>query len=173
MEKIPLTIIVAVDRNMLIGKEGSLPWHIPEDLHFFKEKTLGHPIVMGKNTWLSLKAALPGRLNLVLTRDMDFQAPGATVCHSVEECLSHCNKDEECFITGGAKVFTLFMPLVSKILLTRIEAEFEGDVHFPPFEPAEWKLVTSEPLLSKTGYQLSFNKYIRIKPAASALQPSQ
>lgn len=168
MEKIPLSIIVAVDKNMLIGNEGILPWHIPEDLRYFKKMTMGHPIVMGKNTWLGLKKALPGRLNLVLTRDKSFEAPGATVCHSVEDCLSHCKKDDECFITGGAQVFKLFMPLVSKILLTRIDAEFEGDVHFPQFESAEWKLVKSEPMVSKTGYKLTFNEYKRVKEAGSA-----
>ncbi len=167
MKDIQLSIIVAVDRNMLIGKNGSLPWHIPEDLRYFKQKTMGHPIVMGKNTWPGLKGPLPGRLNLVLTRDKDFQAQGATVCHSVEDCLSHCG-DGECFITGGAQVFRLFMPLISKIYLTRIEAEFEGDAYFPEFDPAKWELKKSEELLSKTGYKLTFNEYKRVKEAGSA-----
>ncbi|MCB5223582.1 MAG: dihydrofolate reductase [Candidatus Cloacimonadaceae bacterium] len=168
MKNTQLSIIVAVDRNMLIGKNGTLPWHIPEDLRYFKQKTMGHPILMGKNTWLGLQGPLPGRLNLVLTRDKDFQAQGATVCHSVEDCLCHCDEGE-CFITGGAQVFRLFLPLISKIYLTRIEAEFEGDAYFPEFNLEEWELIKSKELLSKTGYKLTFNEYIRKAPALPTL----
>ncbi|MBW6513375.1 MAG: dihydrofolate reductase [Candidatus Syntrophosphaera sp.] len=155
-----LNIIAAMDRNRLIGKENRMPWNIPEDLAYFRRKTLGHTVIMGKNTWLSLGRTLDRRTNIILTRDRKLSIPGSIICHSPDECLEHCGSGE-CFVIGGAQVFRLFLPLASGLFITRIDAEFEGDSHFPEFDTDEWDTVFFEAITSKTGYKLTFTEYKR------------
>ena len=155
-------LIAAVDHNNLIGRENRMPWNIREDLRRFRAITLGHTIVMGKNTWLSLGRTLDGRVNVILSRDRELAVPGAIVCHSVAECLQHCAGDE-CFVIGGAQIFKLFLPLASKLFLTRIDAEFEGDTYFPEINPDDWELTSFEAISSETGFNLTFTEYRRCR----------
>ncbi|MCK9309326.1 MAG: dihydrofolate reductase [Candidatus Cloacimonetes bacterium] len=156
-----ISIIVALDNNSLIGKQGKLPWHIPEDLAWFKEQTMGKIVVMGRKTWLSIGKPLPGRRNIVLTTDKDFSAEGAEIAYSVEEIMAIA-KHNEVFITGGAEVFKQFLPLTDKLYLSFIDATFEGDTHFPPYDKEEWVLASHKSILSATGYPISFNIYSKI-----------
>lgn len=149
-----------MDRNKLIGRQNRMPWHIPQDLQYFRAKTLGHTVLMGKNTWLSLGRGLDQRVNLILTRDRSLFIPGVIICHSLPECLEHCQQDE-CFVIGGGQVYKLFLPLASKLYLTRIDGEFQGDTHFPDFDLQEWELVFFESKDSASGYTLTFSEYQR------------
>ena len=156
-----VTLIAALDRNRLIGSRNRLPWHIPEDFAWFRQKTLDHTVIMGKNTWLSLGRPLDQRTNIVLTRTPGFSAPGAMVCRSVEECLDACGPDE-CFVIGGAQVFRLFLPIAAKLCLTTIDAEFDGDTWFPDYDPLDWDMVFFESRISaQNGYRLTFSEYTR------------
>ena len=141
-----------------------MPWEIPEDLIRFKTLTMGHIVLMGKKTWFSLKKPLPGRENIVLTSDVSFHPEGVTAVHSLEEALKIIGS-ADAYIIGGASVFKQFLPLADKMLLTLIHSEFEGDTYFPVFSEEEWLLQESSSLLSVTGYQLSFQTYIRKSPA--------
>lgn len=156
-----LSLIVAIDRNGLIGYQNHIPWRIPEDLAYFREKTLNHTVIMGKNTWMSLGSTLDQRVNIILTHDHNFYVPGAIVCHSVSECLEHCRPEDEVFVIGGSQIFKLFLPLISKMYVTRIDAEFEGDTWFPEINWEEWELIFFEQKKSKTGYMLTFSEYVR------------
>jgi dihydrofolate reductase len=121
-----LTLIVARARNGVIGRENTLPWHLPEDLAHFKRTTLGQPVIMGRKTWDSLPPKfrpLPGRLNIVVTRQTDWQAEGALVAHSLQEAVSHCPADAEVWVIGGAEVYAQAMPLATRAVVTEIDAD--------------------------------------------------
>lgn len=160
-----VSLIWAMDKNRLIGRDNHLPWKIPEDLAWFRSKTLNHTVIMGKNTWLSLGKPLDERTNVILTHDRELIAPGAIICHAPQECLSHCKK-EECFVIGGAQIFRLFLPLASRLYVTHIDSEFEGDTYFPELDLKGWQMVFYERKKSRLGYDLTFTEYHRKKPAA-------
>ena len=168
MAKPRVSIIAALDRNNLIGVENRMPWKIPEDLKYFREKTLGHTILMGKNTLLSLGRILDQRANFILSRDRGLRVPGAMVCHSPSECLENCLGDQ-CFVIGGGQVFRLFLPLASRLCLTRIDAEFAGDTYFPAIDPRQWELVFFESITSVTGFALAFTEYRRRDPSTGEI----
>jgi dihydrofolate reductase len=147
-----------MDKNGVIGNNGNLPWFIPEDLAWFKFTTLGHPIIMGKTTWQSIGKPLPGRQNIVLSRNPDFFAEGATVVPDIPSALELCN-DTEVFIIGGASIYEQFLPFADKLYITRIDSEFSGDTRFPEFNRANWQLVDSEELITQSGYKLIFEVY--------------
>lgn len=142
---------VARARNGVIGKDGDLPWRLPDDLAFFKRTTMGKPVIMGRKTWDSLPfKPLPGRLNIVLSRDGSFDPDRAVVCETFQDAVSIGREqasddgvDEVCVI-GGAALFTLAMPKARRIYLTEVEAEIDGDVHFPDFDEADWREVRRE-----------------------------
>jgi dihydrofolate reductase len=134
----PVSIIVAMDCNRLIGKEGKLPWHLPADLRHFKHTTLGKPIIMGRKTFESIGKALPGRKNIVLTRDSGYKAPGCVMAESMEAAFAVAGQVEEIMVIGGATVFELVLPQAQKIHLTHIDAEFEGDTWFPEIDADAW-----------------------------------
>ena len=155
-----ISIITAIDTNGLIGIDNHLPWQIKEDLQFFRETTMGHPVVMGKQTWLSIGKPLDGRVNIILTHDETFQIPGCVVLNSVSQVLStFCN--EEIFIIGGATIFEQFIPIANKIYLTRIEHSFKGDTYFPDVDWSEWKIAQYEKKLTDAGYWISLELWIR------------
>jgi len=137
-----------------------LPWKITEDLKRFKAITMGHPVIMGKNTWNSIGKPLHGRQNIVLSKDRNFQPQGAIVAHSLEEALKMV-EGQEAYIIGGASVFKQFLPLADKMLITLIPSEFEGDTYFPYFSEEDWILQESSSLLSSSGYELCLQTYIR------------
>jgi len=156
-----ISIIVAIDQNGLIGNANHLPWQIKEDLQYFKETTSGHPVIMGKNTWLSIGKPLEGRVNIILTHDTSFQIAGCITVNSIEQVLTEFT-DQEIFIIGGADVFKQFLPYTHKIYLTRILHSFEGDVYFPELDWSNWKIVFYEHKSTKSGYNISFEKWERI-----------
>ncbi|ESQ74099.1 dihydrofolate reductase [Asticcacaulis sp. AC402] len=149
--KVPLAVVVAMDENNAIGKAGGLPWRLRSDMKLFKDITLGKPILMGSNTWDSLpKKPLPGRLNLVLSRDLKFEAEGGVVCETLFEALDigreHAADDgagEVCVI-GGANVYAQTLPRADRLYVTHVHATVDGDTHFPAIDPAIWRVVREE-----------------------------
>jgi dihydrofolate reductase len=139
-----LSLIVAVARNGVIGKDNRLPWRIPEDLKRFRTLTMGHHIIMGRRTWESIGRPLPGRTSVVITRDRAYLAPGATVVHSFADALAACAGDDEAFVIGGAAVYREALPLADCIYLTTIDADYEGDVFFPPVSAGQWREASQE-----------------------------
>ena len=138
---------------------------MPEDLAHFKRTTLGCPVVMGRKTWDSLPPKfrpLPGRLNVVITRQRDWQVTGASVAHSLPEALALCGAAPDAWIIGGAEIYTQALPLATSAVVTEIEADFDGDAFAPQFGP-EWKETTRERHVSSTGLKFSFVTYLRIQ----------
>ncbi|OGT83577.1 MAG: hypothetical protein A3H91_02555 [Gammaproteobacteria bacterium RIFCSPLOWO2_02_FULL_61_13] len=129
-----ISLIVAMDRRGVIGANGRLPWHLPADLKRFKAITMGKPIVMGRKTHASIGRPLPGRENIVLTRDRSYAAPGCTVLHGVEAVLALCAAADEIMIMGGAELYSRFLPRANRVYLTQIHADVSGDTFL-----AEWK----------------------------------
>ena len=138
-----VSIIVAMDRNGLIGKGNRLPWHLPADLKHFKQVTMGKPIVMGRKTHQSIGRPLPGRTNIVVTRDPDYGAEGCTVVNSLNEALSAAGEVEEVMIIGGATLYEQALPHTGRIYLTRVQAELDGDTWFPELREADWTVVAA------------------------------
>ena len=137
----PLHMIYARARNGVIGKQGQLPWHLPEDLAHFKRTTLGQPVVMGRVTWESLPEKfrpLPGRTNVVVSRQTSFKATGAQVVSSLEAAMALFPTNEVVWLIGGAQLYAQALPLVSQIVVTEIDADFEGDAFAPTLSPTDW-----------------------------------
>jgi dihydrofolate reductase len=145
--KVPLTLVVAVAENGVIGNKGALPWRIPEDLKRFKAITLGKPCIMGRKTWESLpKKPLPGRTNIVVTRDHSFHGEGAEIAHSFEDALDIAARRslDEIMIIGGEAIFRAALPLAQRIALTEVMAAPQGDAFMPPFDRTEWQETARE-----------------------------
>ena len=138
-----ISLIVAMDKNRLIGDSKKIPWHLPADFAHFKETTIGHPIIMGRTTFESIGRPLPGRKNIVMTRG-DFSHDGVVVAHTFPEAVSLAEGDEEVFVIGGAQVYSQALSSVDRLYVTFVEGEFEGDTFFPEVEWREWKEVKSE-----------------------------
>jgi dihydrofolate reductase len=149
--KVRLALVVAMSENRVIGRDGGLPWHIRSDLKKFKEITQFKPVIMGSNTWDSLpRKPLPGRLNLVLSRDLKFEAEGGIVCNTLFEALDIAREhavddgaDEICII-GGANVFEQLLPKAGRIYLTQVHATVDGDTFFPTIDDGQWTLSSEE-----------------------------
>ncbi len=139
-----LSLIVAMDRNGVIGAKGDLPWKLSADLQNFKKLTMGKPIVMGRKTHESIGKPLPGRENIILTRDTHYQAEGCTVLQSPDELLKHCNNADEVMITGGAEIYRTTLKQATHLYLTEVHTEVEGDTFFPEFDHSEWKELSRE-----------------------------
>ncbi|MGE5666174.1 MAG: dihydrofolate reductase [Betaproteobacteria bacterium] len=139
-----LTLIVARARNGVIGRDNQLPWRLPEDLAHFKRTTMGRPIVMGRKTWESIGRPLPGRRSLVVSRDPHYTAPGAEVVRSLDEALTRTAAEPEVFVIGGAQLYAAAAPRAQRLVLTQIDADFEGDAHVPAPDPAHWHEVARE-----------------------------
>ncbi len=133
-----------MSRNRTIGRNNALPWHLPEDLKYFKRVTMGKPIIMGRKTWESIGRPLPGRTNIVITRDESFSAPGIKVVHSLNDALSVAESvgvidgADEVVVIGGAQIYALTLPNADRLYLTQVHAEVEGDAHFPMFDLTQW-----------------------------------
>ncbi len=160
-----LTIIVAIARNNVIGKDNTLIWHIPEDLKRFKEITTGKTIIMGKNTFISLGRVLPNRKHIVLTLDKEDTSsdPQVEMAYGVEDIKKYIEDDEEHFVIGGASIYKLLMPYANKMYITRINEEFDGDVYFPEIKETEWKEIEKAKGLKdeKNPYDYDYITYIR------------
>ncbi len=163
-----ISAIVAAAENNAIGKGNEMLWKLPNDFRYFKNETWGLPIIMGRNTFKSLGKALPGRKNIVLTRNKDWSAEDVTVAHDIEEGIEEAKKanTKEIFIIGGAEIYKQTLSLVNKVLLTRVKATFpEADAFFPELPPDEWELTASLPFKAdeKNEYDYTFEKWERIK----------
>lgn len=144
---VPISLVVARARNGVIGDHGRIPWHISEDMRRFKALTMGKPVVMGRKTWESLpKKPLPGRTNIVITRDRAFAADGAVAVHSVDAALARAaaGNPSEIMIAGGAEIYAAALPRATRIHLTEVDGDFEGNAVLPPFDPAIWREVSRE-----------------------------
>lgn len=143
-----------------------MPWHLPEDLKFFKQQTMGQPVIMGWKTWESIgKKPLPGRQNFVLTRNPDYKAEGAVVMSSLEKALEQFNQNDKVFIIGGANLYRRSLPLVDFAWVTEIDADFDGDATFDDLNPDEWKLVWEDPRpkTEERQYAFKFQCFERVK----------
>ncbi|MFK4823504.1 dihydrofolate reductase [Paenochrobactrum sp. BZR 588] len=166
---IKISMVVAVSQNRVIGKDNDMPWRLSTDLKRFKTLTLGKPVIMGRKTWDSIGRPLPGRLNVVITRNADFAPEGATVVHSLEAAIDVAKKqlqetdiDEICII-GGGNIYRQALPMADMVYLTHVLADIEGDTDFPELDPAEWQEVSSEdvPAGEKDNYPTHFCVYQR------------
>jgi dihydrofolate reductase len=156
-----LHLIYARARNGVIGKDNQMPWHLPEDLAHFKRVTLGQPVIMGRKTWDSLPARfrpLPGRLNIVVTRQSDWQAEGALRAASIDEAMHQCGEATDAWIMGGAEIYRQAEPLASTAVVTEIDADFEGDA-FAPTLASDWQEVQRESHTSASGLGFAFVTY--------------
>lgn len=156
-----IALVAAMGRNLVIGRDGQMPWHLPADLRHFRRVTKGHVVVMGRKTYESIGAALKERTNLVLTRDPQFRAPNVTVVHTLDEVLGD---ERPLFVIGGAEVYRQFLPHAQVMHLTRIQAEFEGDTFFPAWHPDEWRLTDAvlRERDEKNAYDCIFETYERV-----------
>lgn len=139
-----LSIIVAMDENRLIGRDGDLPWRLPNDLAHFKRTTMGKPMLMGRKTWESLPGRLPGRRHLVLTRDSGFEAEGAESFSTVDDAQRACQGEDELMVIGGGQIYASLLPQVSVLYLTRVHASLQGDTWFPEIDWSAWQLQSRE-----------------------------
>ena len=139
-----ISIIVAASMNNVIGVQGELPWKISDDLKRFKALTMGKPMVMGRLTWESIGRALPGRQNIVITRQPEFEAEGCDVVDSPAAALAAAGDVAEVMIIGGGQVYDLFLSEAERLHVTRVHTEIDGDVFFPPIDENEWELISSE-----------------------------
>lgn len=138
-----LSLLLAADEGHVIGKDNQLPWHLPNDLKFFKNQTWGMPILMGRKTFDSIGKPLPGRQSIVITRNTEWKQEGVDVVHSIEEAIARAESygAKEIFLIGGAEIFKTQFDRADRIYLTRIHHRFEGDVHFPELPAPGWELV--------------------------------
>lgn len=139
-----ISIIVAMDRNRVIGKKGALPWHLSADLKHFKATTMGKPIVMGRKTYESIAHPLAGRENIVLTHDITYQAEGCTVLHHFDELYDHCKDCKEVMITGGSAIYATALDKATRIYLTEVQTAIEGDTRFPDYDRSRWHEISRQ-----------------------------
>ncbi len=163
----PVTFVVAIAENGIIGRDGGMPWRLSTDLQRFKATTMGKPIVMGRKTWESFpKRPLPGRRNIVITRDPDFQPDGAEVHHSLVDALSAAGADEvEVCVIGGGQIYRQALSMADRLDVTHVLASLDGDTEFPQINPAEWRVVSSVdvPAGEKDSHATRHVVYERIK----------
>jgi dihydrofolate reductase len=160
-----ISLIWAMDDNGLIGVENRLPWKLPADMKWFRRHTLGKTIVMGRKTFESFGGKpLPERINIVITRDMGYQAPGAIVVHSIDEALQAASGQPEIFIIGGASFYEQMLSRADRLYITQVHGVFSGDAWFPRFDMTEWRLVTSEEsgVDEKNAYPCTFTVHERV-----------
>lgn len=157
-----ITLIAAYAARRCIGINNSMPWHLPEDFAFFKQYTLGKPVVMGRKTWESLpKKPLPGRRNIVVSRQADYVAEGAEVVGSLQEAFEKCLNTEEIIVMGGAQIYRESLPLATDLRITEVDWDVPGDAFFPEISDKEWKEVSREAYHSSKSIRYAFVHYQR------------
>lgn len=158
-----ISVIAAVARNRVIGKDNALPWRLPPDLRRFRALTTGHPIIMGRKTHDSLGRALPQRRNVVISRNPDFAAAGCEVAPSLGAALELCAGGAgEVFVIGGAEIFAQALPMAARLYMTEVHADAEGDVRFPEFDARQWRETARERHSSEAGFSYEFVDYERV-----------
>ncbi len=156
-----ISLIVAHDKNRVIGYENKMPWYLPGELQYFKEQTMGKPMIMGRKTYDSIGRPLPGRKNIVITRNENFHVEGVEVARSLEEALQLAGDVEEVMIIGGEQIFKVALPIADRLYITHIEHDFNGDTFFPTYGE-EWRLISrSEPVEAPDGYSYTYCIYDR------------
>ncbi len=158
-----LAIIVATDKQGLIGKNNTLPWRLSADLRYFRRVTMGNAIIMGRRTHQSIGKALPGRKNIVVSANSNYHAQGCTVIHSMADALQVCKSTREVFIIGGASLYQQLLPHIDKLYLTLVHTKLKGDSYFPQWDKAKWRQLSREDHLadSNNNYDYSFIVYQR------------
>jgi len=160
-------LVAAVASNGIIGANGKLPWHIPEELRHFKRLTLGHPVIMGRRTWESLKGPLPQRENIVVTRRAGYEAEGAAVASSLEAALAMCIGEPVAFVIGGTQLFEEAMPIAAGMVLTEIQRDYDGDTWFPKWDRRQWRESQREAHTAEDGTRFDFVLYERELPTST------
>ncbi len=166
---IRLAMMAAKASNNVIGRDNKLPWYLPNDLKYFKQVTLGNPIVTGRNTWESLKRPLPGRTNIVISRQADYVAEGAKVVGTLDEALelaghvAHIDGQDELVVIGGAQIYALALPRAERLYLTEVHADVPGDTYFPAVDAAQWREIGRDDFQAEgpNPYDYSFVVYER------------
>jgi len=156
-----ITLVVAYTRNRVIGRDNKMPWHLPGDLAHFKRTTLGRPILMGRKTWESIGRPLPGRQNIVITRNAAYEATGATVVESLDAALAAAGDVDQIFVIGGAEIFNAALPRANRLVATEIDADIDGDTWFSPLPEGEWQEVERLAQPEDNGVSYSFVTYTR------------
>ena len=150
-----IALIVAMTKDRVIGLNNQMPWHLPADLKRFREITMGKPILMGRKTHESIGRVLPGRENIILTRDPDYSVDDCTIVHDIEEAMNRA-RNQEIMVIGGSAVYEAFLPIANRLYLTLVEGDFKGDTYFPDFDRSDWTVFESTPVfedaISKTRY---------------------
>lgn len=144
MEKPIISLIAALGNKNVIGNNHQLPWHLPADLKYFKKTTMGKPIIMGRKTFSAIGRPLPGRQNIVLTREKSFTSAQCDVAHSIAEAIAIAQNKNEIMIIGGAQIYAEFLPFADKLYLTFVHHDFAGDTFFPAWNPDEWQQIESQ-----------------------------
>ncbi len=161
-----LSAIVAISNNNVIGKDNELPWYLPADLKYFKKITINHPVIMGRKSYEAIGQPLPKRTNIVLTQDPYYLSSNILIAHSIEEALAlaYDLESDEVFVIGGAMIFEICLPLLDRLYITEIHADFDGDTFFPDWNREEWNLISEEHHSSdkKNEFDYSFKIYERI-----------
>lgn len=154
MKKPIISIIAAIAENRAIGKDNKLLWHIPEDLKRFKKKTLGHPVVMGRTTFESIGKPLPDRINIIVTRDLNYRMEGCIICHSIEEALKTAEEKDkqEIFIIGGGQIYRQGIKYADKLYLTIVKGNFEADTFFPDYSEFKKKIFKKKGMYNQYRY---------------------
>ena len=158
------SLIVAASENGVIGNSGDLPWRLSADLKRFKQLTMGHAMIMGRKTFESIGRLLPGRTTIIVTRQTGYEFPGALIAGNVSQAIEMSGIDEHPFITGGAEIYRVALPLVEKIYLTRVHVDIDGDTYLSGIDWTQWRRVESEPHYAddRNQYDFTFESYVRI-----------
>lgn len=162
------SLLVAMAKNRVIGINNQLPWYLPEDLKHFKSLTMGHAIVMGRKTYESIGRPLPGRINIIVTRQQSYMIPEAIVVHSIEHalrmCEEHDNGGDESFIIGGEELYRQTLAISQRIYVTEIQSTFEGDAFFPEIDPSEWKEIDRQKYSGENVENLAYHFVVLERP---------
>jgi dihydrofolate reductase len=158
-----ISLIVATDLNYAIGKNNKLLWHLPADLQFFKKTTMGCPIIMGRKTYESIGRLLPGRVNVIITRNKDYIIDGAIMCDSLENAINSTSDHQKVFIIGGGEIYKLGLPLANEVYRTKVNSEFEADTFFPSLEKQNFQIEWEEihKADEKNKFDYTYEKWVR------------
>ncbi|MGI8782808.1 MAG: dihydrofolate reductase [Acidobacteriota bacterium] len=159
-----LSLIVAMSANGVIGRNGGLPWKLSTDLKRFKQRTMGHHLVMGRKTFEAIGRPLPGRTTVVISRQQGYAPEGVLIARSLEEALAMTGQDTEVFVAGGGQIYALALERANRMYLTRVHAEIDGDTYFPKYDESQWKLVEREdhPADAANEYPFSFLTFTKM-----------
>jgi dihydrofolate reductase len=162
-----ISIIVAASTNNVIGKENGLPWRLPTDMKFFRDKTIGHTVIMGRKSWDSIPAKyrpLPNRINVVMSRDESLKLDCDLVSSNLQKVIDYFTEqssDDELFIIGGGELYKQAFPIATRVYLTRVLAEVDGDTYLEGFNPQEWTLTSTSEVLTENGFEFVFEEYVK------------